>query len=222
MGDLGLVLDLALAVVAAGIGGAIANRLGQPVVLGYLVGGMALGPYTPGPVADVHTVEILAELGVAFLMFALGAELSIREIRRVGSLALIGGSAQMIATMLLVALAAPLFGLSLYSGVFLGALLALSSTVVALKVIGSRGEQGSLHAKLALGLLVVQDLALVPLIVILPALAGPTDTLIVDVGLALAKAAALLAATLVLGTRAVPWMLARVAASGSRELFLLS
>jgi monovalent cation:H+ antiporter-2, CPA2 family len=222
MDELGLVVSLGVTVVAAVIGGAVAHRLGQPVILGYLVGGMALGPYTPGPVVDTHTVEILAELGVAFLMFALGAELSLPEIRRVGAVAALGGLGQMAATMALVTLAAPLFGLGLYGGVFLGALLALSSTVVALKVLGSRGEQGSLHAKVAVGFLVMQDLALVPLIVILPALAGPSETLALDLGLAAITTTAMLAAALILGTRAVPWLLARVAASGSRELFLLS
>src|ERR687886_229177 len=79
-----LILDLVLAVVAAFVGGTLASRLGQPAILGYLLAGVAIGPFTPGPTADVHSVQVLAEIGVAFLMFALGAELSFGELRRLG------------------------------------------------------------------------------------------------------------------------------------------
>ena len=77
MGDLQLVLDLVAAVIAAFVGGLVAQRLGQPVILGYLIAGVAIGPFTPGPMASLHSVQVLAELGVAFLMFALGAEVSL-------------------------------------------------------------------------------------------------------------------------------------------------
>src|SRR5689334_2541052 len=183
MEDLKLVLDLVLAVAAAFAGGALAQRLGQPVILGYLIAGMIIGPFTPGPVADQHSVSVLAEIGVAFLMFALGAEFSLGELRRMGLVASVGGILQILITMGLGPLLAPILGLTFIQGVFLGALLALSSTVVALKLLMARGELQALHGRVALGILIAQDLAVVPMVVILPALAGDSTTLAQDLGL---------------------------------------
>src|ERR671932_551700 len=92
MENLQLVLDLVLAVLAAFVGGLVAQRLRQPVILGYLLAGVAIGPFTPGPTADVHSVQVLAEIGVAFLMFALGAEVSLRELRQFGRVTVLGGT----------------------------------------------------------------------------------------------------------------------------------
>src|SRR5215208_3311938 len=133
MGNLQLILDLVAAVLAAFVGGVVAQRLGQPVILGYLIAGVVIGPFTPGPTAGVHTVQVLAEIGVAFLMFALGAEVSLGELRRLGRLGGLGGAFQIGGTLALGPLLAPLLGLGLTQGIFLGGLLALSSTVVALK-----------------------------------------------------------------------------------------
>src|SRR5262245_22606829 len=119
MGELALILDLVSAVLAACVGGLIAQRLGQPVILGYLVAGVVLGPFTPGPTANHQTVQVLAEIGVAFLMFALGAEFSLGELRRLGRAAVLGGPLQILGTMLLGPLLAPLLGLSPVQGIFL-------------------------------------------------------------------------------------------------------
>lgn len=221
MGELQLALDLVLAVLAAVSGGAVAHRLGQPVLLGYLAGGVLIGPFTPGPVADLHTIQVFAEIGVAFLMFALGAEFSLGELRRLGRVVAAGGPLQIVGTMVLGPLLAPLLGLSLVEGLFLGALLALSSTVVALKVLMSRGELQALHGRVALGMLLVQDLAVVPMVVVLPTLAGPGDQLLGALFLAAGKAAALLLGAYLLGTRVVPWLMNHIAIGRSRELFLL-
>src|SRR5919206_3480889 len=178
MADLQLLTDLVLAVLAAFVGGVAAQRLGQPVILGYLLAGVLIGPFTPGPRADVHSIQVLAEIGVAFLMFALGAEFSFGELRRLGRVATLGGALQIVCTMGLGPLLAPALGLSFVQGVFLGALLALSSTVVALKVLMARGEMGALHGRVALGILIAQDLAVVPMVVVLPALTvGGADLL---------------------------------------------
>src|ERR671932_2476718 len=107
MDDGKLIVDLVLAVVAAFAGGVIAQRLGQPVILGYLLAGVIIGPFTPGPRADVHSIQILAEIGVAFLMFALGAEFSFGELRRLGKVATLGGPLQIVLTMVLGPLLAP-------------------------------------------------------------------------------------------------------------------
>jgi CPA2 family monovalent cation:H+ antiporter-2 len=219
--DLALVLDLVLAVGAAFAGGALAQRIGQPPILGYLLGGVAIGPFTPGPVADLHHVQVFAEIGVAFLMFALGAEVSIAELRRLGRLGGLGGVLQIGATMALGPMLAPVLGLGLTQGVFLGALLALSSTVVALKVLMARGELQALHGRVALGILIVQDLAVVPMVVVLPALAVGGANLFAELGFAALKAGGVLFGAYLVGGRLVPWALARAAVSRSRELFLL-
>src|SRR3954451_3694556 len=98
MDHLQLGVDLVLAVLAAFVGGVVAQRLGQPVILGYLLAGVAIGPFTPGPSADVHSVQVLAEIGVAFLMFALGAEVSLPELRRLGRVTILGGALQILLT----------------------------------------------------------------------------------------------------------------------------
>lgn len=216
-----LVADLVLAVLAALLGGVIAQRLGQPPLLGYLLGGVAISPLTPGPFADVKTIQVLAEIGVAFLMFALGAEFSLEELRRLGRVAVVGGPLQIVGTMLLSLLLAPALSLSLVQGLFLGALLALSSTVVALKVLMARGEMEALHGRAALGLLLAQDLAVVPMVIVLPALAGTAGDLGAELGLTVLKAAAVVVGAYLAGARAIPWLLHRAAIERTRELFLL-
>src|SRR5438067_8402102 len=127
MDDLQLVFDLALAVLVAFVGGAAAHRLGQPVILGYLVAGVAIGPFTPGPRVNTQSVQVLAEIGVAFLMFALGAEVSFAELRRIGRVASVGGALQILCTIGVGPLLAQLLGLSFAEGVCFGALVALCS-----------------------------------------------------------------------------------------------
>ena len=221
MAGLQLIADLVLAVFAALLGGVAAHRLGQPVILGYLVAGVLIGPFTPGPQADVHSIQVLAEIGVAFLMFALGAEFSFGELRRLGRVATLGATLQIACTMGLGPLLAPALGLSFVQGVFLGALLALSSTVVALKVLMGRGELQALHGRVALGILIAQDLAVVPMVVVLPAVAGGGEHLLEALALAALKAGAVLLGAYVVGVRLVPWALGRAAVSRTRELFLL-
>jgi CPA2 family monovalent cation:H+ antiporter-2 len=221
MGDLQFVADLAMAVLGAFVGGIAAQRLGQPVILGYLVAGVIIGPFTPGPHADLHSIQILAEIGVAFLMFALGAELSFGELRRLGRVAILGGALQVLCTMGLGPLLALAIGLTFMQGVFLGALLALSSTVVALKVLMSRGELQALHGRVALGILIAQDLAVVPMVVVLPAVATGSEHLLGEMAVAAVKASAVLLGAYLVGARLVPWALGRAAISRTREIFLL-
>ena len=221
MDELALLVDLVLAAGTALIGGLVAQRLGQPVILGYLAAGVAIGPFTPGPVGDVHNLSVLAEAGVALLMFALGAEVSLAELRRVGRVAVVGGVLQIFGSIALGVAAGPLLGLNPTQALFFGALTALSSTVVVIKLLLGRGELGSLHGRVAVGILIVQDLSLVPMMVILPALARPGDRLVADLASATITAVGLLAATFFVGTRLVPRILDRVARTGSRELFLL-
>jgi monovalent cation:H+ antiporter-2, CPA2 family len=208
-------------VLAAFVGGTLAHRLGQPVILGYLLAGVAIGPFTPGPTASAHSVQVLAEIGVALLMFALGAEVSLAELRRIGRVGTLGGALQLVCTMGIGPLLAPLVGLSFSQGVFLGALLALSSTVVALKVLLDRGELGALHGRVALGMLIAQDLAVVPMVIALPSIAAGSQGLLMNLAVAALKAGGVLLGAYFIGIRLVPIALGRAAITGTRELFLL-
>jgi CPA2 family monovalent cation:H+ antiporter-2 len=190
--ELRLVVDLVIALAAAFCGGMIAQRLGQPLLLGYILAGIFIGPNTPGLVADRERVLLLANLGVAFLMFALGVEFSFAELQRVRRASLLGGA------------------------------FAISSSLVALKLLLGRGEIASPQGRVALGLGVVQDLSLVPMLALLPVLAGSGENLGVALLRSLGTAAVALLAVVLLGTRLVPRVLYLVARSGSRELFLLT
>ncbi|HZU16489.1 MAG TPA: cation:proton antiporter [Candidatus Dormibacteraeota bacterium] len=216
----GVFLDLVLALLAAFLGGVVAQRIGLPVVVGYVLAGVAVGPFTPGLRLRPGAIELLAEIGVAFLMFVVGAELSRTELRRLGRVALVAGLAEILFLTALGPALGRLLGAPGLQGLFLGAMLSLSSTVVALKVLEGRGELESLHGRAALGVLIVQDLAAIPMVVALPASAQGGE-----IGwrlpLIAGQAAGLVVGAYVLGDRVVPWVLAHVARARSRELFLL-
>src|SRR5919108_683625 len=122
MNEPGLLLDLVLAVATGLLGGLVARRLGQPVILGYLAAGVAIGPFTPGPIGNIHNISVLAEAGVALLMFALGAELSLAEFRPVRRVAVFGGVLQILGSIALGVAVGPLLGLGPVQALFLGAL----------------------------------------------------------------------------------------------------
>ncbi len=223
-----LLVDLILAVLAAFIGGIIANRLKLPVITGYLLAGIAIGPFTPGPVSDVTRVQTMAELGVALLMFALGTQFSLHELKTVGRGAIGGGILQILLTMALGLPLGWLLGLPFTQSIYLGGMLAISSSIVMLKLLLSRSEIEALHGRLALGVGVVQDICVVVLVVVLPALASSGQSgdapgeLFLTVGLALLKAAAFLGVTYLVGTKLIPFLLYRIISLGLRELFLLT
>jgi CPA2 family monovalent cation:H+ antiporter-2 len=217
-----LVFDLAAALAAAFAGGWIARRLGQPVLIGYLLAGFLIGPHTPGFAADRDRVQQLAELGVALLMFGLGVEFSITEILRVKRIVSVAGGIQIPLTIALGVAVGTISGWSIQESFLLGGAFAISSSIVTLTWLMSRGEADSEHAHVALGLGVVQDLALVPMIALLPVLSNGHDSniafeLVKSVGIATIA----LVLVIVLGTRLVPRILYTVARIESRELFLL-
>ena len=217
-----LLVDLALAVGAAFIGGFIADRIGLPVLLGYIVAGVLIGPNTPGLVADVERVEVVANLGVAFLMFGLGVEFSLEELRKGQRATLIAASIQIPVTMLLGFMAGQFIGWSGPASFILGASFAFSSSIVALKLLLNRGEATSPQGRASLSLCVVQDLVVLPVIAIIPAISGGSDNLPLDLLTSLLIAGLLIVGTFFFGTRLVPRILTVVAGSGSRELFLAS
>jgi CPA2 family monovalent cation:H+ antiporter-2 len=214
------ILDLGAAVGAALLGGAIAVRLRQPPIVGYLLAGVAIGPATPGFVGDVERIAVLADVGVVLLLFALGIQFSIRELREVQRVALPGGALQVAAILVVGTGAGLLLGLEPAAAFVVGACLSVSSTLVLLKNLLDRGEVDSLHGRTAIGWAIFQDIATIVFIVALPALAG--GEAIGPLIIALVKAALFLALAYVVGTRLFPWLFGAIARLGSPELFLLA
>ena len=222
MEELGLVGNLAVVVAAALAGGAVARLLRLPTVLGYLAAGVVIGPNTPGFVGDIDEVQTVADLGVALLMFTLGIRFSLRELLRVRGLAVFGGLGEIGAMIALgVALGWGL-GLELDQALLLGAVVSISSTMVAMRLLESRGEIGGASGRIGVAFALVQDLAVVPLIVMIPVLGEGEDDVLPALGLAAVKAAALLAGVWIVGAVIVPRVLSWVTLTRSRELFLLT
>jgi CPA2 family monovalent cation:H+ antiporter-2 len=217
-----LVADLTLVLAAALAGGFVAHRIGQPLIVGYIVAGVVVGPFTGGfTVRHVQGIEELAEIGVALLLFSLGLEVSFRELAPVRRVALAGGAVQIVLTIAFGVALAEAFGWNWQPALWFGALIALSSTMVALKTLQAQGRIGTLSSRVMLGLLVVQDLAVVPLMIVLPELSQPTAS-VTRVIVATGRAFALLALTVLVATRVVPRLMTLVARWNSSELFLLT
>jgi CPA2 family monovalent cation:H+ antiporter-2 len=218
----GIAGDIALILVAALLGGIVARSLRLPLILGYIAAGVLVGPNTLGPsVGNVHQIELLAEIGVALLLFTIGLHFSLAELAPVRRIALLGTPVQMALTIAFgYAVGRLLLDLGWVESVWLGALFSLSSTAVVLKTLGEQGVLSTLSARVMIGMLIVQDLAIVVLLTVLPVLENVREGL-PELGFALLKAAAFLAAMLFLGSRVLPLILARLAAWGSRELFLV-
>ena len=218
----GVFLDIATVIAAAAAGGLVARFARFPILLGYLAVGMILGPHGLEAVGDLEFVRTLAEFGVVLLLFAVGVEISLRELRKLGKAVILGGILQVVAV---IGLAYPMaFGLgwSPAQSVVFGMVVALSSTMVVLKSLIDRGELNSVHGRLLTGILLIQDLAFIPMIAVLPALGEADSSLLVEVGLGLGKAVAVLAVMGILGWKALPLLLRLVARFGSREAFILT
>ncbi len=215
-------LQLIIVLVAALAGGMLARLLRLPVIVGYLVGGIAIGPFGFALVQDMVTIESLANIGVILLLFTIGLEFSLKELKRMGRVAILGGIAQIVLTAAVGLLLGKTIGIPLTGAIFFGFLIALSSTMVVLKLLMERGDLDTSHGRIMLGILLVQDLSVVPVIVVMPALGGNVEGLWVYLGIAFLKAIAFLGVMLVLGFWAIPWFLGKVAGQRSRELFLLT
>jgi CPA2 family monovalent cation:H+ antiporter-2 len=226
-----LISTLAVGLVFASIGGFIASRLRLPPLVGYLLAGIAVGPFTPGFVADAEIAPQLAEIGVVLMMFGVGMHFSLRDLMEVRKIALPGAIIQIaIATLLGIVFARSL-GWSLGAGLVFGLALSVASTVVLLRALEERGLLASENGRIAVGWLVVEDLAMVLAVVALPPLAsvlgGHGDAASVQdlpwvLGMTLVKVVAFIAIMLVVGARLLPFILDQVARTGSRELFTLT
>lgn len=222
MEGLGIGLDLLIVLVAAIAGGMLARRLRLPVILGYLAGGVAVGPFGLGWVHETDTINSLANIGVVLLLFAIGLEFSLKELLKMGKVAILGGIAQIVLTAAVGFILGRAVGLTSVGAVFFGFIIALSSTMVVLKLLMDRGEIDTIHGRVMLGILLVQDLSVVPMMVIMPAIGGQAGALWVSLGIAAVKAVGFIAGMLALGYWVLPWLLKRVAGQRSRELFFLT
>jgi CPA2 family monovalent cation:H+ antiporter-2 len=204
------------------VGGLVAHALRQPLILGYVAGGILVGPFTPGPtVSDVHSFEIMAEVGVILLMFSIGIEFSLRDLLRVRWVALAGGPLGIVLCIVLGMGTAAVLGWPLLVGVVVGAVISVASTMVLVRLLLDRGELSTEHGRVMIGITLVEDLAVVVLTVLLPSFATLEAGPLLAIGKALLTAAIILAPLTYLALKAVPVVMNRVARTGSEELFLL-
>jgi monovalent cation:H+ antiporter-2, CPA2 family len=227
-----LISTIAIGLTAAFIGGFVARRLGLPALVGYILAGVAIGPFTPGLIADVEIATQLAEVGVILLMFGVGIHFSIRDLLAVRSIAIPGALIQTIVGVALGLWLGATLGWGVGGGLVLGLALSIASTVVLLRLLADRNEQDTLQGQIAVGWLIVEDLLAVVVLVLLPTIAplvggtSPPDAAganpIVEIALAVAKAAIFAILMVVAGARLVPWLMLVVAREGSRELFSLA
>jgi CPA2 family monovalent cation:H+ antiporter-2 len=219
---IGLVLAFAL--------GAIAHRLKISPLVGYLLAGVAIGPFTPGYIGDQKLANELAEIGIILLMFGVGLHFSLKDLLSVRALAVPGAIGQIALATLLGMGLAHLLGWSFGAGIVFGLALSVASTVVLLRALQERRLIETDRGRIAVGWLIVEDIAMVLTLVLLPPLAGVMKgqagadlaTLAVPLAMTVAKIAAFVAVMLLIGRRAIPWLLHYVAHTGSRELFRLA
>jgi monovalent cation:H+ antiporter-2, CPA2 family len=231
MTDLTLIRDLGCVWLAALLAGFLCTRFKQPVIAGYVLAGVAIGPHGASLINNTEQIETLAELGVALLLFVLGVEVSFRKVFSSAKRVFAAGLGQLIITMICAWIFAYLAGLIIEpdDGFIFGSICALSSTVVASKLLSERGEADSAHGKVLVAILLVQDISLVPIIALLPALNPATglgmsslSSFLPALLMALSKAALLVALILLGATKVVPYLLKWVTRTNSREVFLLS
>lgn len=225
-----LIATIAVSLAFAFIGGLAAVRLRLPPLVGYLLAGIAVGPFTPGFVADVHLAPQLAEIGVIFLMFSVGLHFSVRDLWEVRKIALPGALVQIVAATALGIAVALMWGWTLEAGLIFGLALSIASTVVLLRALESRNLLDTRNGKIAVGWLIVEDLIMVLVLVLLPTLSGVMNgqiggnraDIIQDLAATLGKVALFVLFMLIGGSRFFPWLLKQVEKTNVRELFTLA
>lgn len=214
--DMVLILGMAIVVLY------VFHRLKIPSVIGFLLTGVITGPHGLNLISNLHDVEVIAEVGVILLLFTIGIEFSLKSLLKIGKILLIGGSFQVMVTIAIITLVAMRFGNSINESLFIGFLVALSSTAIVLKLIQDKGEIDAPHGRISLGVLIYQDIIIVPMMLITPILAGNTGGMGASYWEIILKFGAV-AVVVFLGTKYfIPFTLHRLARTQNREMFLLS
>jgi monovalent cation:H+ antiporter-2, CPA2 family len=214
--------DLTYIFLAAALGGLLAWRLRLPLILGFVLGGIAISPFTPGPhLSDLHTFEVFAEVGVVLLMFSTGVEFSIPDLMRVKWVALVGAPAGIL-TMLGISIGvSKLVGISITEGAVIGASVSVASTMVLVRLLNDSGKMTATFARIMIGITLVEDLAVICMTVVLPIAGGSGEGLLLKAAWTLGKALILLIPLVFLAIKVIPRVLRRIKLLNSPELFLL-
>jgi len=214
--------DLAYIFVAATAGGLLAWRLNLPLIIGFVVGGIVISPFTPGlQLSDVHTFHEAAEAGVVLLMFSIGVEFSVPDLMRVKWVAVGGGALGIALSVGLAILAAKLAGWTMAQGIVIGATVSVASTMVMARLLADRGAMGTTYGRVMIGITLVEDLAVVLMTVLLPSFGGSEQGRFAKAAWTLGKALILLIPLAFLAMKVIPILLRRAKRTGSNELFLL-
>ena len=214
--------DLAYVFGGAVVGGAVARVLRQPLILGYVLGGIIVGPFTPGPrVTDIHQFEILAEVGVILLMYSIGLEFSFRDLLRVKWIALVGGPLGIVLSMLMGVGVGRLLGWNWQQGVAVGAIVSVASTMVLSRFLSDRGQLRSEQGQIMIGITLVEDLAVVVLTILLPSLGDISGGRLLGLGRALGIALLILTPVTLVAYKLVPPLMRRVVGNRDPEFLVL-
>jgi CPA2 family monovalent cation:H+ antiporter-2 len=214
--------DLTYIFLAALAGGLVAWRLGLPLILGFVLGGVAISPFTPGPrLSDLHTFEVFAEVGVVLLMFSIGVEFSIPELMRVKWVALLGAPIGILITIGTAIGVGKLTGWAMTESLVIGATVSVASTMVLARFLNDSGKLSTTYGRVMIGITLVEDLAVICMTVVLPAFAGSEDGAFVKAAWSLGKAIILLVPLVALAITVIPRVLRRVKLTCNSELFLL-
>ncbi len=221
-----VLLYLLVVFIAAFIGGATLKALKQPPVVGYILAGFILSVFIGD--SGSETIKFLADLGIVLLLFTLGLEFSFARLKRVAHIAVFGGIIQILATLVIGMFILAQLGFSFYSALFMAAAFSLSSTAIVVKILTDRGQMDSLPGEIMVGWLVIQDLAVLPMMILLPTLgrelfkSSSTFSTHINIGRDLAFAVIILTVIMILGKKAIPWLIGKISGLNSRELLLVA
>jgi CPA2 family monovalent cation:H+ antiporter-2 len=214
--------DLTYIFLAAVAGGLAVWRLRLPLILGFVVGGIAISPFTPGPqLSNLHSFEVFAEVGVVLLMFSIGVEFSVPDLLRVKWIALAGGPIGILAITGIAIAAGKMAGWSPAEGLVLGATVSVASTMVLARLLSDAGKMNTTYGRVMIGITLVEDLAVICMTVVLPAFSGSGDGQLAKAAWTLAKAVLLLVPLVFLAIKVIPRLLRKVKSTCNPELFLL-